>query len=197
MYENDYDRYYQDQLTKYESFEWDLYRQPIADTIDYIFPGIGHKGELLDFCCGDGCTTFYLQQKGFTVQGFDGNLRKIVKAMHRLPGVTFTIHDARDVWRVKRSFDVIYASHALEHMISPMSILENLKRLLKADGRIIMILPYPNEESSGHPGSGLLKLNGSVNDVTDNLRSLGFNSIEIEQVNIREPELLIKLNLVS
>lgn len=188
----DYDRYYQDQMERFESFEWDLYRQPIADTIDYLFPGIGHKGEVLDFCCGDGTGMFYLQQKGFDVQGFDGNIRKVLKAMHRLHGVLFTIHDANDVWKVKYSFDIIYASHALEHMLDPMKVLQNCRRLLKPGGMIIMILPYPNEESEGHPGSNLLKLNGGLFEVEANLMSLDFD-VEIERVNIREPEIIVKL----
>lgn len=191
MYDN-YDQYYQDQMERFESFEWDLYRQPIADTIDHVFPNSGYKGELLDFCCGDGCTSFYLQQKGFNIQGFDGNIRKIVKAMHRLPGVEFTIHDAKDVWNVKRSFDVIYASHCLEHMLNPLKVLEDLRRLLKVDGMIILILPYPNEESEGHPGSNLLKLNGGLFEVEENLMKLNFD-VEIEKINIRESEIIVKL----
>lgn len=195
MIYSDYESYFRDQMVKFQSFEWDLYRKPIEQTIDKIFPGIGYKGNVLDLCCGDGTTTYYLKEKGFkNLQGFDGNPEKIVKALEHVPDVVFFCDDILDmiVYFFANEFDIIYASHCFEHFLDPMKILADCRKLLGPKGSIIMILPYPNEESEGHPGSNLLKLNGTIEEVTLNLKSAGFK-VNIEQVNIREPELIIKL----
>lgn len=195
-YKDNYQKYYQDQMTKFESFERELYAEGIAKTIDYIFQAHVCEGKVLDFCCGDGTTSKFLVEKGFDVIGFDGNENKINKATLETDAIFFTM-DAQDTRLITMGghFDIIYASHCFEHFLDPMSILEDCKRLLNKNGEIILILPYPNEESEGHPGANLLKLNQGLFEITDNFEDNGFKVTSIEKVNFREPEIIVHLCL--
>lgn len=195
MYENNYSQYFQDQLLRFESFEGDLYADGIRKTIEYIFPEKNYNYLALDFCCGDGSSAVLLEEKGMFVCAFDGNPRKIERAEARDSGVEWWVSDASDIMEdidPLIRFDLIYASHCMEHLLDPIAALEDCKRLLAPDGQIILILPYPNEECEGHPGSNILKLNGGLFEVEENLMNLGFD-VDIERVNIRESELVIKL----
>lgn len=190
----DYNKYLQDQMTTFESFEGQFYANGIKKTIDYLFPGI-HEGKILDFCCGDGTTSGYLKAKGFWVKAFDGNGKKIQLARENNPTIffrTLEVKAALDAYMYQQ-FDYIYASHCMEHFLDPMAILEGCKKLIKPSGVIIVIIPYPNSECEGHPGSNKLKLNMDIWDVEMEMESAGFKVESIELKNFREPELIIKL----
>lgn len=196
-YENNYAKYFEDQMTKFESFEFDLYFQQIADTIKYIFKDEDRSRSILDFCCGDGTSTSFLEQMGFDdVIGFDGNSRKVEKAKEKCGAVFFKM-DAMDIGFAmdEYRFDIIYASHCFEHFLHPLTILSHTKHLLTKDGKIILVLPYPNSDSEGHPGSNNLSLNEGLPEIKSLYERMEFNVTRMEQMNIREPELLIELKL--
>jgi hypothetical protein len=74
-----------------------------------------------------------------------------------------------------------------------MYVLLKTRRLLKEGGMIILILPYPNEECEGHPGSTLLHLDKDIDDIVNNFTKFNFEVHRIEKMHFREPELLIIL----
>lgn len=203
MYESNPDQYFIDQMTRFESFEGELYAEGIKKTIDYLFPDetrtYGERAkltEVLDFCCGDGTTSQCLYEKGFRVVGFDGNKNKIHKARVTTDGDIDYVHMSAEFFTgygCNDKFQIIYASHCFEHFLNPIGILKSSRNRLLPNGFIIIILPYPNESSEGHPGSNALRLNGSLEDVKNNLTENGFEVIKIEQVNFREPEIIIHL----
>ena len=196
-YTNNYSQYFQDQMERFQSFEGDLYLEGIQKTVDYVFPDKKYKGKCLDVCSGDGSTSRCLRDKGFDVIGYDGNPQKVFKAVNEVKDVTFFCDDIRHMklYFLGDRFDLIYASHAFEHFLDPLTILKDCKQLLTPKGVIVLILPYPNVESEGHPGSGLLKLDGTLAEVMLNLQmELEFRDVQIEKVNIREPEIIVKLS---
>lgn len=203
MYKDNPEQYFIDQMTRFESFEGELYAEGIKKTIDHVFPSetrtYGERARLdnvLDFCCGDGTSSQLLYNKGFRVIGFDGNGRKIEKARNTTDGdIDYMVASAEFFTGIcsDDEFKIIYASHCFEHFLHPLEILKASKKLLLPDGFIVLILPYPNESTEGHPGSNELKLNGSIEDVKNNLIENGFEVINIEQVNFREPEIIIHL----
>lgn len=194
-YENNYDLYFEDQMNRFESFEGGLYKGAIEKTIEDIFKDYDEwLHTVLDFCCGDGTSTKIIQGLEYDVEGFDGNSRKIAVAKKNNPNIIFYELDATHVKDFTKKYDIIYASHCFEHFLNPLkSLVESKEHLLFDGGIIILILPYPNQESDGHPGSNLLKLNKSLVDVKENFESLGFIVAKIQQINFREPELLIVL----
>jgi len=199
MIYNNYQQYFQDQMTTFESFESDLYADAIKKTIDYVFANevlYEGKDKILDFCCGDGCTSGYLKDVGYWVKAFDGNKKKIDLARKNHPDIFFRVLEVRESLNAYayQQFDYIYASHCFEHFLDPMAILEGCKKLIKPTGMIVVIIPYPNSECEGHPGSNKLKLNESIESVYTNLEDL-FKVQSIELKNFREPELIIKLTI--
>lgn len=197
MYQNNYTQYFQDQMERFQSFEGDLYADGIRKTIEYVFPEKNYNYLALDFCCGDGSSAVLLEEKGMFVCAFDGNPRKIERAEARDSGVEWFVSDVNDIMDemdMLVKYDLIYASHCFEHFLDPMSVLANCRRMLATGAQVILILPYPNESSDGHPGSNELKLNGSVEEVKQNLESCGWKVASIELVNFRESELIIKLH---
>ena len=196
-YEADPALYFYDQITKFESFEGELYYAGIKKTIDVLFTE-NLKGDdgpvILDFCCGDGTATKLLMDKGHLVISVDGNPRKIERARK--------INESSLVWRAEnivsiidkiKKPDIIYASHCFEHFMDPLRVLKDCQSILDINGYMIVILPYPNTESEGHPGSEKLMLHKSINEIGDNLFDHGFHVISIEEVNFREPEIIIHL----
>jgi SAM-dependent methyltransferase len=193
-YEQSYDLYFTDQMTKFESFEGELYKDGIRKTIDYVFDWYRYKHlSLLDFCCGDGTGAGMLSEMGFWVDGFDGNTAKLSAAIEKNPDLNFFYLDAREVSELLPIYDIVYASHCFEHFMDPIGILLDTKKLLLKDGIIILILPYPNEECEGHPGSTKLWLNEDIKTIKNKYKELGFEVLRIEEMNFREPELLIIL----
>ncbi len=192
MYLN-YDKYFHDQMVKYESFEGDLYVDGIKKTIDHIWPE-ETTGRLLDFCCGDGTTSKFLVEKGFDVIGFDGNENKINRAALLDIDAQFLTLEVNEIDIISNDgfFDVIYASHCFEHFLDPMKILKDCRRLLAPGGEIILVLPYPNGESDGHPGSGKLMLDKDISDIIGNFYNYGFDAT-CQLANFREPEIIIRL----
>lgn len=199
-YQNNYSLYFKDQITRFESFEKDLYADGIKKTIDFIFKDYNPQfNRVLDFCCGDGTGSGYIKEYGFDVTGFDGNPNKITKAIESHPDIAFTCTEVISMFRLldksrTSCFDIVYASHCFEHFLNPIQILLVTKNyLLEFNGEIILILPYPNEESEGHPGSKELWLDKSLGVIKNNYEELGFGVERIETMNFREPELLIIL----
>lgn len=181
-------------MTKFESFESVLYAAKIKETVKYIFSDYLPINTVLDFCCGDGTGTDAIHKMGFEVIGFDGNHNKIQLAKKHHPGLKFFQMEVSDIHKIHNTYDIIYASHCFEHFLHPMALLMKARKELMNDGGvIILILPYPNEECEGHPGSNILCLNKGIEDIVNNFSRFGFQVHRIEQMNFREPELLIIL----
>jgi len=194
-YKNNYSKYLKDQMTKFESFEGQLYSEGIKKTVEYILSDYNSDfNTVLDFCCGDGTTTKAIHDLGFDVEGFDGNINKIREAQRVYPDMSFFCLEVGDIEEIHSKYDIVYASHCFEHFLDPVEVLKQVKKnLLRYGGEIILILPYPNEESEGHPGSGELWLDKDIPTIKRKFKNLGFDVPIIDQINIRESELLIIL----
>ena len=100
---------------------------------------IHSKPHLLDFGCGVGDFLHYAQQKGCEVMGCDlsEDARKI--ASEKLGK---TIVTPEEIFALPHStFDVITMWHVLEHIDDLHNQVEQLHRLLKDNGRLIIAVP--------------------------------------------------------
>lgn len=102
-------------------------------------------GSLLDIGCGYG---YFLRQaldKGFDAYGIDRSPDAIQEAEKHSPGRVFegTIETVEAL--SNRKFDVIFASHLVEHVLDPRSFVQELAQHLSADG--ILVFVTPNIES--------------------------------------------------
>lgn len=96
---------------------------------------------VLDFGCGTGGVLHHLRcsQK----IGIEVNSPSIQEAQEK----NITIHEALS--NVEDSFiDVVISYHALEHVINPAQQIQQLHRVLKKGGKIILIVPSENPSAS-------------------------------------------------
>lgn len=69
-------------------------------------------------------------------------------------GLFAAASDAHDIsFLAANCADVVYSTHAFEHMYSPSKVVRECFRVLKPGGYLLVVLPYPDGDSPGHLGS--------------------------------------------
>ena len=110
--------------------------------------GATTKGTLLDIGCGVGAFAAYMQKKGWTVTALepDADARKSAMELYRL--------QAEPMERMHQlpgeSFDVITLWHVLEHVHDIHGYMEQIYRLLKKDGLLVIAVPNFTSTDAGH-----------------------------------------------
>lgn len=164
------------------------------EMIDRLFSDVTKDGTILDVGCGSGIALEILKKTGFTnaigidlVDKADATVLVRKADMHSIP-----YGDG--------SFDVIYSSHSLEHAYDPIKALSEFKRVLKPDGQLFLILPYPDvlyDEHRAKAHCGSEKLGLTIDDGAQTLiktiEDAGFHVGELERGNLRnEAEIYLK-----
>ncbi|HLY63859.1 MAG TPA: class I SAM-dependent methyltransferase [Terriglobia bacterium] len=105
------------------------------------------KGKLLDIGCGNGNFLAIMRDAGWEVMGVDPDpaSAKIAKERFGLQTIVGTIWDAR---LPEKSFDAVTLNHVIEHVYDPIALFRECRRVLKPDGRLVVVTP--NVESMAH-----------------------------------------------
>ena len=112
-------------------------------TYELLERTLGRRGALLEVGCATGHFLQVGQQRGWRVTGIEV-----------APGLAQYAHDTlgldvrvagriQDAGLSPQAFDVVYASHVLEHLHNPRDALEHLRSLLASDG--LLVVQVPNE----------------------------------------------------
>lgn len=106
-----------------------------------ILSWIGSQKKVLDVGCFDGRDSYLIKRKGNDVYGVDRMKSALLKAEKK--GIrVFALDAEKDKWPFKKNFfDVILAGDIIEHFFDPDLFLENVKKFLKPDGRLILSTP--------------------------------------------------------
>jgi SAM-dependent methyltransferase len=112
-----------------------------------MFMSSAETGTLLDIGCGDGKFLNFMAQRGWRVAGVDFDAEAVSHARN-VYGLDVHIGTAQSCVSSGRRYDVVTASHVIEHVAEPLQFLEQCRRLLQPGGRII--LRTPNAQSFGH-----------------------------------------------
>jgi 2-polyprenyl-3-methyl-5-hydroxy-6-metoxy-1,4-benzoquinol methylase len=104
-------------------------------------------GRLLDVGCGRGDFLHTMAKRGWDVHGVDFD-RAAAMAAKALYGLDVRVGTLNDVVSSGDRFDVVTASHVLEHVPDPSEFLSQCRLLLKSGG--MLILKTPNVGSFGH-----------------------------------------------
>jgi 2-polyprenyl-3-methyl-5-hydroxy-6-metoxy-1,4-benzoquinol methylase len=106
------------------------------------------KGKILDIACG--VTDLY--QKGDNVTGLDFSLECVCIMKNRHPWGNWIVGNALDTKLEESSYDTVIASNILEHYEDQAPIISELKRLVRPEGNIVIILPKDNRSKDHvHP----------------------------------------------
>lgn len=93
--------------------------------------------KVLDVACGIGRLG---QTFSANVWGFDMNPKAIAVAKHN--GIRAKLGDAEGKWKYPNAyFDMVLASHIIEHVRNPDELLTEAKRVLKKNGTLVIITP--------------------------------------------------------
>lgn len=102
---------------------------------------------ILEIGCGNGNISYQLAHGGHHVLGIDIDTISIQKATSsfHLENLQFKVMDVCE-YLVKDvdKYDVIICSEVLEHLPNPLTIMHNINRLLKENGRAIITVPNGN-----------------------------------------------------
>jgi SAM-dependent methyltransferase len=101
------------------------------------------EGKVLDVGCGAGGNLKTLQDQGWDPYGIEIS---DVAAAHARELVTGNIHTGtlESAPFPPQSFDLVFMSHSLEHLPSPVDALRRVHRLLKDDGLLAVSVPNVN-----------------------------------------------------
>ncbi|MBU0648183.1 class I SAM-dependent methyltransferase [Patescibacteria group bacterium] len=105
----------------------------------------GTNGKLLDIGCAGGTFTNELSKcTNADITALDISPQAIDYARQTYPHIDFQVHDAAssNFPYDDNSFDIVTILETLEHVLNPVEILQEMRRLVKPDGQIIVLVPY-------------------------------------------------------
>ena len=101
------------------------------------------ESKILEVGCGDASFTRLLAQHASGVTAVDIAAGQISQNTRRYPAITFLAHDVSEALPfADNSFDVIWCSEVLEHLLDPLFALAEMHRVLAAGGRLLVTVPF-------------------------------------------------------
>lgn len=133
---------YQDQYNQ-EELDWALNKARLAEKTATKFAKLPDSS-FLDIGCGEGFFMDYFHKQGYVVEGWDFSSHGISKFHpHLLPyfkqGDIYDLIDAAAA--AGTSFSCINLSNVLEHVIDPIKLLQEIKKVLKPGGVLRVCVP--------------------------------------------------------
>lgn len=108
-------------------------------------------GKLLDIGCGGGAFLHKMRVRGWTVEGLDFD-EGAVRAARADYGVEARVGRLEDMAFASESIDAVTMHHVIEHVFDPVSLMREVRRILKPQGRLVVVTP--NISSWGHDRFG-------------------------------------------
>ncbi len=116
----------------------EIWRTSKQYTVDCVPDG--ERLEILDVGCGTGANSVALAAKGHSVRGIDVSETAI--ARYRARGFDGRVTDLEvGIDYPDASFDLVFCSEVIEHIVSPETLVAEMNRLLKPGGRIVLSTP--------------------------------------------------------
>jgi ubiquinone/menaquinone biosynthesis C-methylase UbiE len=180
---------------KGEQYDWvrdprrleKIFHQRRARETIKLFNQYSRNSKVLDLGCGTGLITRELHGE---VLGIDINEWNLDRAMVNAPNANFLRGDCEDLVDVaSSSIDTVVLTETLEHLPCPEASLQEVYRVLKPEGKLIVSVPsnsfvwrFRSILSSTHPHSEPFHHNFSKGDLHDLLNLQGFNVLELKRI---------------
>lgn len=116
------------------------YRATFAEDVRRIGDYVA-EGTVLDVGCGFGYFVREALKAGYDGYGIDLSREAVEMARRDLGGRVFvgTVNTAPEIQQIR--FDVIFASHLIEHITDPVSFVSSLCDHLSDDGIVVLVTP--------------------------------------------------------
>jgi len=110
-------------------------------------------GRLLDIGCASGTLLWLAQQRGFETRGVEVG-RGSVEFSRNILGIDVFCGQLEEARFGEREFDVVTMIHSLEHVPNPRLVMREVRRILKDNGVLIVVVPNFASWSSESHGAG-------------------------------------------
>lgn len=100
-----------------------------------------HQGKVLDVGCSLGILLDLLEKEGFDVYGIEPNTEAVKITQKGFNGRIFKGILQEFLKQNRKKFDIVVYNHVLEHIENPVKELQLIKKVLKADGILVIGLP--------------------------------------------------------
>lgn len=134
-YQGDQGRSYYDKLFSTATEHGRLYQ------CRYFQPYCGPDRVVLDLGCADGLMLRQLPARRHVGVEVNAAAREACEAASASPSIPFDLHASLDTVD-DASIDVAYSNHVLEHVQHPYAVLEQLNRVLKPGGVLVLVTPF-------------------------------------------------------
>jgi SAM-dependent methyltransferase len=119
-------------------------RQRFREYIELLGEAAHAKGRVLDVGCNSGELLSLFQEAGWEPYGIEASPGPAEYARRRVRG-TIWQGPVEDVLPDNLRFDLITASHVLEHLRNPVDVLSRLRGALATDGRLLLEVPNADD----------------------------------------------------
>lgn len=135
------------------AYSWESapYKWASADALEdhaYTLPAIRHLlpdgvHTVLDVGCGNGYIASRLAEMGYSVVGVDASEEGVAIARNAHPNVRFEVCSAYDdLSHFVENVDLVVSSEVIEHLYRPKLFLDNVYKVLRSGGHVILTTPY-------------------------------------------------------
>lgn len=155
-------------------------------SLDTKDPKFKQPGRMLDIGCGSGKFLYRMQQKGWDVYGVEisknaADLGRSAANLDIFGGDVIAAHFPDN------HFDYIRLNHSFEHIFNPHETLEEIKRILKSDGKLMIGVPNINSFNASifkrywfYLGAPVHTFNYSDKTLPLLLENHGFRNIQVK-----------------
>ncbi len=113
-------------------------------SFDWVFGHIDSSDKVLEMGYGDGLFSKALQDRKINFSLLEGAASLVQSAKSLYPQIS-VYHELFEEFAPSEKFDLILATHVLEHVDDPVALLQRMKSWIQPNGRILIIVP--NQES--------------------------------------------------
>ncbi|MBN2014963.1 MAG: class I SAM-dependent methyltransferase [Candidatus Altiarchaeota archaeon] len=114
------------------------YADRLEKKLIFIFTEPKKKKKVLDIGCGTGSYVLEFKRNGMGVVGMDVSRKMLKIAKNKVEGCDFVFGDAKNLPFKDNSFDLVTLITILEYVDDPEKIIQEGKRVLEKDGKIIL-----------------------------------------------------------
>jgi len=126
-----------------DSFRRPRWKQVVRGLLGYNTgpkdPYFESPGTVLDLGCGSGWFLQEMRTQGWTAYGVE--ISKAASSLGQSQGLQIFCGTVQQAQYRSESFDYVRANHSFEHMTRPNEILDEIYRILKPQGRLLISVP--------------------------------------------------------